>query len=72
MKWPTFSLSKKILKFQYLVVIKEWTDDNDRHFVLMERIKGQTLEDAWPTLSSSDKERIADQVAKCLVQLRSL
>ncbi|KAG5289073.1 PKc-like superfamily domain-containing protein [Histoplasma ohiense] len=53
-------------------VIKEWTDDNDRHFVLMERIKGQTLEDAWPTLSSSDKERIADQVAKCLVQLRSL
>lgn len=51
-------------------IVKEWVDDNSRRFVLVERAKGQTLEKAWPTLSSSEKESVAEEVAECLQQLR--
>jgi hypothetical protein len=37
--------------------------------VLMERMKGQTLEAAWPTLSETEKETVADPVAE-VPQLR--
>lgn len=36
-------------------IVKEWVDDGGRHFVLMERIKGQTLEAAWSTMSNATK-----------------
>ncbi|KAI9871928.1 MAG: hypothetical protein M1830_002287 [Pleopsidium flavum] len=51
-------------------VVKEWVDDEGSYFVLMERIKGQTLEAAWSIMSTADKERVADQTADCLLQLR--
>lgn len=52
-------------------VLREWVDNKNRYMVLMERVKGQTLEDAWPTLSQTEKETIADQVAEALKQLQS-
>lgn len=52
-------------------VLREWVDSENRYMILMERVKGQTLEDAWSTLSETEKETIADQVAEALKQLRS-
>ncbi|KAJ6189814.1 kinase-like protein [Penicillium mononematosum] len=52
-------------------VLREWVDNENRYMILMERVKRQTLEDAWPTLSQDEKETIADQVAAALGQLRS-
>ncbi|KAI9372627.1 aminoglycoside phosphotransferase, partial [Aspergillus egyptiacus] len=40
--------------------------------MLQERIKGQTLEEAWPTLSESQKTSIADQFVEIRKKLRSL
>ncbi|KAE8356037.1 kinase-like protein [Aspergillus coremiiformis] len=51
-------------------VLNSWVDDDHRHFTLLERIKGQTMQEAWSTLSQSDKEHIADQVADGVRQLR--
>lgn len=53
-------------------VLNEWVDSDGRYFILMERIKGRTLEEAWPTMTTTDKERIADQAAGYLLQLRKL
>lgn len=53
-------------------VLNEWVDSDGRYFILMERIKGRTLEEAWPTMTTADKERIADQAAGYLLQLRKL
>ncbi|KJK62962.1 Aminoglycoside 3'-phosphotransferase and Choline Kinase family protein [Aspergillus parasiticus SU-1] len=50
-------------------VIEEWTDDSDRYFILMNRLNGQTIEEARPTLSQPQKEHIADQVAEYIQQL---
>ncbi|KAJ5361169.1 kinase-like domain-containing protein [Penicillium brevicompactum] len=51
--------------------IRDWVDRNGRYFTLTERIQGQTLEQAWPTLSESQKVSIADQVVQVRKQLRS-
>ena len=53
-------------------LIRDWVDSDRRYFVLQERIKGQTLEQAWPTLSESQKTAIADQVVQIRKKLRSL
>lgn len=53
-------------------VLKEWVDDSNRYFVLMDRIKGQTLEEAWSTLSGPQRGHIAEQVAEYMNQLRHL
>lgn len=53
-------------------VLLDWVDDNGRYFVLQKRMKGQTLEQAWPSLSESQKIAIADQVVGVRKQLRSL
>ncbi|KAI9834373.1 MAG: hypothetical protein M1819_002984 [Sarea resinae] len=37
----------------------------------MKRVKGETLEVAWPNMSTADRERVADQTAKALLQLRT-
>ncbi|KAF3025404.1 hypothetical protein E8E15_009965 [Penicillium rubens] len=50
-------------------VLREWVDNENRYMVLMERMKGQTLEAAWPTLSETEKETVADQVAEAVKQL---
>lgn len=51
-------------------MVKEWVDDEGSYFVLMERIKGQNLEAAWSAMSTAAKERVADQTADCILQLR--
>ncbi|CAP92240.1 hypothetical protein E8E15_005231 [Penicillium rubens] len=53
-------------------VLRDWVDGNRRYFVLQERIQGQTLEQAWPLLSESQKTAIADQVIEVRNQLRSI
>ena len=53
-------------------VLLDWVDGNGRYFVLQERIQGQTLEHAWPSLSDFQKTAIADQVVEVRKQLRSL
>jgi hypothetical protein len=53
-------------------VLRDWVDGNGRYFVLQERIQGQTLEQAWPSLSESQKMAIADQVIEVRNQLRSI
>lgn len=41
-------------------------------YILMERIQGQTLGSAWPTLSEDDKETIFTQLRDMMRELRSL
>lgn len=53
-------------------VVKDWVDKNGRHFTMVERVEGETLEAAWPKLSSDAKDRIAEQTANFLQQLRNL
>jgi hypothetical protein len=53
-------------------VLRDWVDSNGRYFVLQEQIQGQTLEQAWPLLSESQKMAIADQVIEVRNQLRSI
>ena len=53
-------------------VLRDWVDRDGRYFTLNERISGQTLEEAWPSLSEPQKIDIADQVVKVRKQLRSV
>ncbi|CAL5870869.1 uncharacterized protein PFLUO_LOCUS5110 [Penicillium psychrofluorescens] len=53
-------------------VVRDWVDRDERYFVLEERVDGQTLEKAWPSLSESQKKDIADQVSEIRKQLCSL
>ncbi|KAJ5490683.1 hypothetical protein N7463_010964 [Penicillium fimorum] len=52
-------------------ILRDWVDGNGRYFVLQERIQGQTLEQAWSSLSKSQKVDIADEVIEIRKQLRS-
>ncbi|KAJ5922460.1 hypothetical protein N7516_010163 [Penicillium verrucosum] len=49
-------------------VLRDWVDRDGRYFILNERISGQTLEEAWPSLSEPQKIDIADQVVKYIDQ----
>jgi hypothetical protein len=40
--------------------------------MLTERIYGEPLNVVWPTMSTADRERIAEQTAQYLLQLREL
>lgn len=53
-------------------VLRDWVDHDGRYFVMTERIRGQTLEEAWPSLSKPQKVAIADQVVEVRKQLRSV
>jgi aminoglycoside phosphotransferase (APT) family kinase protein len=54
-------------------VISEWVDtDNNIHFAIKEKIPGESLDQLWPTMSWEDKERMADETAEYLRQLRGL
>ncbi|KAL3475914.1 kinase-like domain-containing protein [Aspergillus californicus] len=54
-------------------ILYDWVDNNGRYFVLQKRIQGQTLEQAWPSLTEPQKSAIADQVVEEVRnQLRSL
>ncbi|KAF8539601.1 kinase-like domain-containing protein [Trichophaea hybrida] len=53
-------------------ILAEWIDDNDIHFVIKDKIAGESLDSLWPTMPWEQKEKIADQTADYLRQLRSL
>lgn len=53
-------------------VLRDWVDGDGRYFVLQERMQGQTLEQAWPSLSEPQRTAIADQVVEVRKRLRSL
>jgi hypothetical protein len=38
----------------------DWVDRDGRYFVLNERMDGQTLEEAWPSISEPEKIDVAD------------
>ncbi|KAJ6005128.1 hypothetical protein N7540_012927 [Penicillium herquei] len=50
-------------------IAKEWTDGT-RHFVLAERVPGQTLEKVWPKIPEEKREELAKETAEYLSQLR--
>ncbi|KAB8221150.1 kinase-like domain-containing protein [Aspergillus novoparasiticus] len=53
-------------------VFGEWQEDNGTCFLLTKRIQGSALSEAWPTMSETDKERVAKQTAEYVTQLREL
>ncbi|KAL4934880.1 hypothetical protein BDV06DRAFT_208109 [Aspergillus oleicola] len=53
-------------------VLHDWVDSNGRYFVLQKRTQGQTLEQAWPSLTEHQKLAIADQVVEVRKHLRTL
>lgn len=53
-------------------IVKDWKEDDGRYFMLTERICAEPLNVVWPTLSIADRERIAEQTAKYLLELREL
>ncbi|KAI0835159.1 kinase-like protein [Hypoxylon sp. FL0890] len=52
-------------------LLHEWTEGS-RYFNITSRIEGETLEQAWLSLSGQDKDRIARQVASHLEEMRGL
>ena len=44
-------------------IVEEWHEDNGTYFLLTKRIQGQPLSEIWPTMSETDKERVAKQTA---------
>ena len=54
-------------------VIYSWIDhDWNRSFLILRRVGGQTLQDAWPRLSQPQKSQIASQVAKYCSELAGI
>ncbi|CAL5874430.1 uncharacterized protein PFLUO_LOCUS8726 [Penicillium psychrofluorescens] len=53
-------------------VLRNWVDGAGTYFVLSERIHGQTLEQAWASLSGSQRTDIADQLVRLRKRLRSI
>ncbi|PPJ54382.1 hypothetical protein CBER1_07757 [Cercospora berteroae] len=47
-------------------------DDTNRKFIIMEFVHGQTLAQASPSLSSSEKQHVADQLREALSELRNM
>ncbi|KAF8243764.1 kinase-like protein [Wilcoxina mikolae CBS 423.85] len=42
-------------------VYHEWIATNGKYFILLERMPGQTLEAAWPTLENEEKRKIVEK-----------
>lgn len=54
-------------------VIYSWVDYNwNRSFLILKRVGGQTLQNAWPQLSLPQKSQIASQVAKYCSELAEI
>ncbi|RJE19646.1 Phosphotransferase enzyme family [Aspergillus sclerotialis] len=63
----------EVKTLNYLATHTEIPVDRDgRYFVLNKRVDGQTLEEAWPSLSEPQKVAIADQVVQVRKQFRSI
>ena len=52
-------------------VVESWEEGN-HILILMKRIPGVPLSEAWPNLSTSERETIARETAEYLLQLRKL
>ncbi|KAJ5609273.1 Aminoglycoside phosphotransferase [Penicillium herquei] len=50
-------------------IAKEWTDGT-RHFILVERVPGETLEKVWSKIPEEKREELAKETAEYLSQLR--
>ncbi|EFR04180.1 protein kinase subdomain-containing protein [Nannizzia gypsea CBS 118893] len=53
-------------------IAKDWVQSDNRHFLLMERIPGETMDKLYHKLSTEEMEGIAEQVAEFIQQLRPL
>ncbi|EGD91904.1 hypothetical protein H112_00508 [Trichophyton rubrum D6] len=53
-------------------IVKDWVQSDNRHFLLIERMPGETLDTLYQKLSTAELEAIADQVAELIQQLRPL
>ncbi|KAL4800726.1 kinase-like protein [Aspergillus venezuelensis] len=53
-------------------VTRDWVDSENRYFVMTEGVQGQTLEEAWPSLSLEEKTAIADQLVDVRKRLGTL
>ena len=54
-------------------VIYSWVDlEWNRSFLILKRVDGQTLRDAWPALTSPQKSQIASQIAKYCSSLATI
>ncbi|KAJ5605470.1 hypothetical protein N7510_008251 [Penicillium lagena] len=53
-------------------VLKGWNDEDERYFLIAERVPGEILEKIWPKMSTPAKERLAQQTTGYLKQLRQL
>ncbi len=50
--------------------MRHW-EDSHSHFFLMKKVPGETLEMAWPRLSTEEKKKYACEVAEYIAQLRT-
>jgi aminoglycoside phosphotransferase (APT) family kinase protein len=53
------------------VIIDEWSEGS-RYFQIMQRIHGEPLSEAWKSMPACDRDRVAQQTASYLQQLRPL
>lgn len=53
-------------------IAKDWVDKDGRQFLMVDRVEGENLQTAWPTLPQDAKIRVAEQTANSLQQLRNL
>jgi hypothetical protein len=49
-----------------------WKEADGTLFLVMERLRGDTLESLWPTLQESDKDRILTKTRAILTQMRTI
>lgn len=54
------------------MILDEWREPDGAHMTILRRIEGETLKEAWPSLSDHEKQRIARQTADYIGQLRNL
>lgn len=54
------------------LLLTDWNDEEERYFLIAERVPGEPLDKVWPKMSNPAKERLAQQTAKYLKQLRQL
>lgn len=54
------------------LILDEWREPDDVHMMILSRVEGETLKEAWPNLSEPERQRIASQTADYLGQLRGL
>lgn len=53
-------------------IVEEWSEDNGCYFLLTTRVQGTSLKEAWPTLTETQKNSIAQETAQYLQQLRKI